>query len=85
MNGHRYFGTVAAYRGTLVVRRDDDGPHAFMSAREAAKASVGLQAGDRVEFSIAPGGAAVDVMLCAYSGKRHRTANWRANSLVTAT
>jgi hypothetical protein len=29
-------------------------------------------AGDRVEFSIAPGFAAVDVILWAYSGERHR-------------
>ena len=68
----RYFGTVASYCGALVVHRDDDGPDAFLSAREAAKSGVALQAGDRVEFSIAPGSAAVDVMLCAYSGERHR-------------
>jgi hypothetical protein len=74
MTAHRYFGTVAAHHGALVVRRADDGPDAFLSAREAAKAGVGLQAGDRVEFSIAPGGAAVDVMLCAYRGGRHRAA-----------
>jgi hypothetical protein len=71
MTQHRYFGTVAAHHGALVVRRDDDGSDAFLGAREAAKAGVGLQAGDRIEFSIAPGGAAVDVMLCAYSGERH--------------
>ena len=72
MNGHRYFGTGAAYRSALVVRRDDDGPDAFLSARVAAKAGVGLQAGDRIEFSIASGGAAVDVCLATYCGDRHR-------------
>lgn len=69
---HRYFGTVAALHGALIVRRDDGGPDAFLCVREAARAGVALQAGDRVEFAIAPGGAAVDVMLCAYSGGRHR-------------
>ena len=72
MSEHRHFGTVALYRGGLIVQRDDDGPDAFLSARETAKAGVVLQAGDRVEFSVAPGAASVDVMLCAYSGERHR-------------
>ena len=72
MNGHRYFGTGAAYRSALVVRRDDDGPEAFLSSREAAKAGVGLRADDRVEFAIAPGGATVDVCLATYGGDRHR-------------
>jgi hypothetical protein len=70
----RYFGTVSAHHGALVVRRDDDGPDALLSAREAAKAGVGLQAGDRIEFSIAPGGAAADMCLATYSGDRHRAA-----------
>ena len=69
---YRYFGTVSAYRGGLLVHRDDDGPDAFLSAREAAKARVVLKEGDRIEFSVAPGAAAVDVMLLAYSGERHR-------------
>jgi hypothetical protein len=68
----RYFGTIALYRGALIVHRDDDGGDAFLSAREALKAGVVLHVGDRIEFSVAPGAAAVDVMLCAYSGELHR-------------
>ena len=62
----------ASVRGGLLVRRDDDGPDLFLSAREALKSGVVIHAGDRIEFSVAPGAAAVDVMLCAYSGERHR-------------
>ncbi len=62
------------YHGVLLVHRDDDGLDVYLSAREAARAGVALHDGDRVEFAIAPGSAAVDVMLCSYTGERHRTA-----------
>jgi cold shock CspA family protein len=75
MTNRRYFGEVVKLVGigAVIVRRDDGGPDAFLNAREAAKVGVGeIHAGDRIEFSVAPGAAAVDVMLCAYSDERHR-------------
>jgi cold shock CspA family protein len=72
VTGHRFYDTVALFDGALLVRRDDGGDDLFLSVREALKSGVAIHAGDRVEFSISPGASAVDVMLCAYSGERHR-------------
>jgi hypothetical protein len=65
----RYFGVVcAASAAGFTVERDDDGGRAFVPEREA-KAAGELQVGDRVEFSLRPGGMAVDVLL-ARRGRR---------------
>jgi cold shock CspA family protein len=72
MTEQRLYGTIVAFHGALIVRRDDGGDDAFLSRSEAAKAGITLAPGDRVEFSVAPGSAVVDVMLCAYSGERYR-------------
>jgi cold shock CspA family protein len=63
VNNIRFFGVViAATGGGFVVDRDDDGGRVYVSAREADTAGE-LQVGDRVEFSLHPGGMAVDALL----------------------
>ena len=63
MNDIRFLGVVIAATDTgFVVNRDDDGPRAFVPAREAMTAGD-LIAGDRVSFGLHPGGMAYDVAL----------------------
>jgi len=58
----RLFGVIrSAVDGGFAVSRDDDGPHAFLAANEAKASGVGI--GDRVIFSLRPGGMAHDVVL----------------------
>jgi hypothetical protein len=65
----RYFGVVcAASAGGFTVERDDGGGRVFAPEREASAAGE-LQVGDRVEFSLRPGGIAADLLL-ARRGRR---------------
>jgi len=59
----RYFGVIRfASDSGFAVFRDDDQGQAFVPEREV-KAAGGLSIGDRVIFSLRPGGMAHDVVL----------------------
>jgi|GEM_PF-5469094 len=63
MHETRYFGMIrSAADGGFIVDRDDDQGSAFVPEREARQAGE-LAVGDRIEFSLRPGGMAADVLL----------------------
>jgi hypothetical protein len=63
MGGHRHFGFVrlVSSAGGLVIERADGLGRVYLPAKEAAMVGAALQPGDRLIFSILPGGEGCDV------------------------
>jgi hypothetical protein len=66
----RHFGTVSAALADGFVIDGDDGLVVYVNAAEVARSGVSLRAGDRLEYSILLGAAAVDVTLATHNGER---------------
>ncbi len=71
MISHRYYGTIVhvTAAGGIVVERADGGGRVFAGPAEAARAGTRLISGDRVEFSVSPGAAVLDVLLLGRPGR----------------